>query len=287
MSRLPGRDPLRRVFGPTARRVRKLVRIGLSQLAPDVAQAGWTKRVVASGLKTLRDAPGEAALREAVARLGGPASDGTAAEWFARLERHRAELLQSDSPIFVDSSGPSAEMTTVAEVCGRTSKRPPWTGFLYDIVRAEQPDVILEMGTSVGISGAHLGAALVTNGHGRLITLEGRPDVAAVAERGFTKLGLPVKVIVGRFGDTLQSALSSHAPIDLMFIDGNHHEKPTIQYFNDALPYLSERALVVFDDIRWSDGMERAWKSLRTHFAVETAVDLREIGLLRLKARGT
>ena len=282
MSAFSGGKIVRRAVRRVIRQTKRMVRSAGARLAPGAAEAAQLRQIAARGREALRGNPDEAALAAAVNRLGRDPADELAREWFLRLEDRRAELLSSTSSILVDSSGASTETTTVAEVCRRTSKKPAWASLLYDIVRAEKPDVALEMGTSVGISGSYLGAALVSNGRGRLVTLEGRADVAAEARRGFAELGLPVEVVVGRFDDTLPTTLSAHAPIDLMFIDGNHHEEPTIGYFEQALPYLSRRALVVFDDIRWSEGMERAWTRLRRHPAVETAIDLQYIGLVRV-----
>jgi hypothetical protein len=48
------------------------------------------------------------------------------------------------------------------------------------------------------------------------------------------------------------------------------------------IPYLSERAIVVFDDISWSSGMKQAWKYIANHSKIGIAVDLQEIGICML-----
>jgi hypothetical protein len=50
-------------------------------------------------------------------------------------------------------------------------------------------------------------------------------------------------------------------------------------YFEQILPYLSDRALVIFDDISWSVGMCSAWKKIVGTEAVRIAVYLKAIGI--------
>lgn len=198
------------------------------------------------------------------------------------LEARRQQLLDSQESIRLMAEDGQRDTTTVAETTKRTSKSPEWCAFLFELAVAEKARSIVEMGTSVGVSGSYLATAAKLNG-GRLVTLEGLEDSAACAQRGFDELELPAEVVVGPFSDTLEPVLDRCSPIDLMFIDGHHHEEPTLEYFEAALPRLDKGALVAFDDIRWSDGMRRAWARLESHPAVAWALDLHAIGLTRIR----
>jgi predicted O-methyltransferase YrrM len=74
-------------------------------------------------------------------------------------------------------------------------------------------------------------------------------------------------------------ALSKMRPADYAFIDGHHDEKATVQYFDQMYPHLSSRSMVVFDDIDWSPGMQRAWKEIEKNPRVSLAVDLGPVGV--------
>ena len=50
--------------------------------------------------------------------------------------------------------------------------------------------------------------------------------------------------------------------LDFIFIDGNHREEATINYFKQLLPLIHNDSLMVFDDVHWSKGMENAWHSM-------------------------
>ena len=64
-------------------------------------------------------------------------------------------------------------------------------------------------------------------------------------------------VITGRFQDVLDDTLADLREVDYVFIDGHHDEKATLDYFNRIYPFLSKNAIVLFDDISWSEGMKR------------------------------
>jgi hypothetical protein len=90
----------------------------------------------------------------------------------------------------------------------------------------------------------------------------------------------------GRFEDTLGPALEELGEVALAFVDGHHDEGATIAYWERIAPRLARPALVVFDDIRWSDGMTRAWRAIAADARVELALDLRALGVCVVGAGG-
>jgi predicted O-methyltransferase YrrM len=91
---------------------------------------------------------------------------------------------------------------------------------LYMLARGCGARMIVEFGTSFGISTLHLAAALRDNGGGRLITSEFEPSKAARARNNLTAAGL-MDLVEIREGDALQT-LSVDLPetIDLLLLDG-------------------------------------------------------------------
>ena len=134
------------------------------------------------------------------------------------------------------------------------------------------------MGTAVGISGAYIAAALGPGA--RLATLDRLAGAVQAARATFDAVGIADRVTVmeGLFAETLEPALQRMAPVEFMFIDGHHEEDPTIAYLETALPYLAPKAVIVFDDIDWSDGMIRAWSSVAAR-APGFAAPLGSLGL--------
>ena len=212
-----------------------------------------------------------------------------------RIGARRASLLRSDQQIAVVDYGAGSgsdrrtddemrhgvpSVARVADVC-RASKPPFWAAFLMALVREARPASVVELGTCVGVSAAYQAAALAPGA--ALVTLEGSPEIAAIARE--TLAAFPAaRVVVGPFHKTLAGVLAAAAPVDLFFNDGHHDGPAVLRYLDEALPYVAPGAVVVFDDIGWSPGMRRAWAAIERHPRVAHAIDLETMGVAVLGA---
>lgn len=161
----------------------------------------------------------------------------------------------------------------------KNSVSPDWQcRFLFRLVNYLQPERILEMGSSLGLSAIalHFG-----NKSAQMVSLEGSPEIAQLARDNFKLLNADkIDVMVGSFDETLPIALNKLKKIDLAFIDGNHQKKPTLEYFEKILPYTHSKTVLIFDDIYWSDDMKSAWEELKKKETVKLTIDLFWCGLL-------
>jgi predicted O-methyltransferase YrrM len=149
---------------------------------------------------------------------------------------------------------------------------------LYRIARYAQPGNILELGTSLGISTMYLarGAPDAT-----IHSLEGCASKATRAERNFTKLSIKnVETYIGRFDILIDRVLDQIETIDLLFLDGNHRQGPTVEYFKKCAEKANNESIFIIDDIRWSAGMKNAWKEIKNHPGVKVTLDLFSLGLV-------
>jgi predicted O-methyltransferase YrrM len=215
--------------------------------------------------------------------------------WIQRIEALRAELNSTTTEISITDYGAGspectltgdemyqgrATTTTVGEVTRVSSKSYLWTLLLFKLVRKFKPSVCLELGTSVGISASYQAAALKLNQAGKIVTLEGAESLATLARQNFQRLALNnVVTIIGRFQETLEDVLYKYKPIDFVFIDGHHDEQATLTYFENIYPSLSDGAVLIFDDISWSEGMKRAWSTIIADERIGISVDLSRVGI--------
>ncbi|MCA1733877.1 MAG: class I SAM-dependent methyltransferase [Acidobacteria bacterium] len=277
--------------------------VSLFTLEPMTSLANITRHIDNSarllalrlGLSHPRSEPVQAALRKTFRNDATPEERA----WVERIETLRSELNSSSDPIDILDFGagdPNSTLTagemyegraarrTIGEISRASSKRSFWAFLLFRLIRELKPKACLELGTSVGISASYQAAALTLNGAGALVTLEGAPALASKARTNFEALGLRnVRVVSGRFQDTLPRVLEEMGQIDYAFIDGHHDERATIDYFHQIEPFLSSSSVLVFDDINWSRGMRRAWKAIRSDGAVTEAIDLGSMGLCIMK----
>lgn len=206
---------------------------------------------------------------------------------YRRIESLRKDLRSSRETIEVKDFGAgsvkgSPSRRRVASIAASAAKPAKPGQLLYRVARHYKPATMLELGTSLGISGAYLSC-----GHpaGRLITCEGSPAIAALAAKSFETLRLSnVEIHEGDFDSILPSVLEKAGGIDLAFIDGNHREEPTLRYFQQIIGFMNRPGILIFDDIHWSEGMERAWEAIKLHPQSMLTVDLFFMGIVFLSA---
>jgi predicted O-methyltransferase YrrM len=235
----------------------------LRRLAEDLRGRGDPHDRLARGLRAV-----------AVRRPGRDAQ-----RWSERIEAERARLDASQEPITKDRG---QVVTTVSDVA-RASVSPAHAWTLWALTREIGARRVLEMGTCVGVSGSYLAAASGTSdAGGTLRTLEGYEDRAAVARDTFRRLGFTdAEVVVGPFARTLPGTLDDD-PFDIVFIDGHHDHDATLRYVDQVRAACRPGAVLVLDDIAWSEGMTAAWHEVQRRLAASAHADLGRVGVIVL-----
>jgi len=266
------------------RGVRRIARITYEKL---FARAGAraVERMLADGLPPQ--------LAPALRFLFTGRAPATAQDAALRIERLREEIAARPDVYkfahFDTSLGPVRLAEPVRETTGAlTSERlatvlsvpKRWGLFLHLCADAFNAAIILEMGACVGVSAAYLASI---RSRPLLVTLEGSPALAQIAQASLDAVADRGKVIVGPFEQTLAPALdrlgAQDQTIDVAFVDGHHEEAATLHYVSAIRPHLSSTALIILDDIHLYEGMWRAWQTLSSADDV-VAVNVGRFGLL-------
>jgi predicted O-methyltransferase YrrM len=202
---------------------------------------------------------------------------------YAAVEARRKQLLNSPVSISVTDFGAGSHtgagrQRRVADIARTAAKPPHLAQLLFRLVNYFRPATILELGTSLGLTTAYLAVA---DSRHHITTFEGCPNVAGIARETFSALNISsVRIVEGNIDDTLAPTLAALPPVDFVFFDGNHRYEPTLRYFELCLARRTDESVFVFDDIHWSEEMERAWEAIKTHPDVTVTVDLFYIGLV-------
>ena len=202
---------------------------------------------------------------------------------FDDVEQLRRRLMRSPSTLEMTDFGAGSRVTgtttrQLAQVARDSANGGARGRLLFRLVDFLKPDSLLEMGTSLGIGTLYQKFAAR---NAPMISLEGCPQTAERARHHFDVLHRSeVDVRVGPFDETLPRALADLGKVDWLFNDGDHRYEPTLRYFELTLPHVHADTVLAFDDIHWSDGMERAWCELRVHPRVRLSVDFYHCGLL-------
>jgi len=205
------------------------------------------------------------------------------------VEQSRQLMLKSDKNITKQEYGSGSKVfennaseESISSVCRIASKKKSAALVLYHLLRNQKPEHAVELGTCLGISAAYQGVALKANGKGKLITIEGSPGRAIFATENVHELGLEkyVEVIQGRFQDVLEHQLQKLPFVDFAFIDGHHQEDATLKYYQQLLPWFKKGGIMVFDDIFWSAGMNRAWQTIKKSGNFSAVMEYKGMGFV-------
>jgi predicted O-methyltransferase YrrM len=195
----------------------------------------------------------------------------------------RSEYLHSDEVIEIVDFGAGStifkdnkrKVSQLAAVSAMTDK---YGALLFRMVKHFKPKTIVELGSCIGI-----GTSWQAIGHdgSKLFTIEGDPSSHAITKHTVSKLALKnVCLLQGTFEEELPKLLELLESVDFVFIDGNHREKPTLEYFNLLKPRLNKSSVVIFDDIHLTQEMERAWTVIKADSDVVLTVDIFRFGMV-------
>ncbi len=198
-------------------------------------------------------------------------------------EALRKKMQQDATVLNIEDFGAGSSIAktnqrSITSIAKNAAKPKKFGQLLYRMVKAYQPATILELGTSLGITTSYLSLA---KPDACLITMEGASEIAEVASKNFIKSGLTnITIEQGNFDVILTRAIAKLSSVNFAFIDGNHRQQPTENYFNQLLSKINNDSILIFDDIHWSKEMEAAWDTIKKHPAVTCTVDLFFIGIV-------
>ena len=202
---------------------------------------------------------------------------------YEKVELQRNRLLNDNTVLEVEDFGAGSVIDkknkrTISSIAKNAAKPKKFGQLLFRMVKYYQPPIILELGTSLGITTSYLSLA---KPGARVVTMEGSKEIAEVAKRNFSNLETRnIEISEGNFDDTLSSVISQLSSVDLVFVDGNHRKEPTIRYYQQLLAKTNNDSILVFDDIHWSSEMEGAWDTIKNDTAVSCSIDLFFIGIV-------
>ena len=205
---------------------------------------------------------------------------------YSILKDYRASLYSNENLIQVTDFGAGSrifksnfrQISQIAKTAGITPKRAE---LLFRIVKYFQPNSILEIGTSLGLATSALS---VGSPNSKIISLEGCPNTFSQCQLQFQKFNINnVDSINVEFSKYFAQVLPSEVR-QLIYLDGNHSQSATLNYFELLLPTVSNESVWIFDDIHWSTDMENAWNKIKSHPKVTVTIDTFQWGIVFFRA---
>lgn len=143
----------------------------------------------------------------------------------------------------------------ISDPIPRYGRRIGW----YAAVRALQPDLVVETGTDKGLGSVVLAAAILRNGHGRVITIDVNPAA------GYLIGGRWAELVDYRAGDSHVVLRDIDEPIGMFIHDSLHTVAHETEEYRLIEPNLTEDSIVLSDNsdvdptlMHWAEG--RDWR---------------------------
>ena len=135
---------------------------------------------------------------------------------------------------------------------------------------------VLELGTNTGFSGCYFLSCPQVE---QLVTIEGSKDLCEIADRNLRRISDKYKIMNMLFDDAIEQLYRNDEKFDCVFIDGQHEREATWHYTTRVMPMLNNGGTIIFDDIYWSDDMNRFWKEICMSLDFSVTIDLRLKGV--------
>ncbi len=123
------------------------------------------------------------------------------------------------------------------------AKEPHWARRLgwYSLVRAAQPDHVVETGTHLGLGSCVIAAALIQNGHGRLTTIDIDPEAGYL-------IGEPWASVIDRRAGSSVDILADLKDVDVFLHDSLHTYDYETKELTAVEPNLRPDAIILSDN---------------------------------------
>ncbi|MBI3520584.1 MAG: class I SAM-dependent methyltransferase [Bacteroidetes bacterium] len=202
---------------------------------------------------------------------------------FEILNTLRKQLQKDTTSITVTDFGAgskklNSDKRVISQIARHGIAQKKQAEFLYRLINKYTPNTIIELGTSIGLTSLYLSKAATKS---TVYTIEGCPNLYRYAQSLFKEhQSKNIQAIHGNFNTELPKLLTHIKSLDLLYVDGNHAYEPTMNYFKMALQKKHVNSIFIFDDIYWSDDMQKAWKEIFEHKDVTLSLDLFYFGIV-------
>jgi len=199
-----------------------------------------------------------------------------------KIENIRFSLLNNEKIIEVNDLGAGSkkhksnkrQISKIAKYSLTSSK---YCSFLQNLVEFTESKTVLELGTSLGITSLYLKNA---HNNPEIHTVEGAKEIAQIASENFKELNKDIKIYTSDFESFFKKAISDNLKFDFFFIDGHHTKEATLKYFEYSRQIMKPNSTFVFDDIRWSKDMFKAWETIKSSDFQGAYVELFKMGVI-------
>ena len=164
----------------------------------------------------------------------------------------------------------------ISDIYKTSSSRGKFGKILFQLVRHYKPMKVLEFGTSMGIGSICMACG---TSQSTITTVEGCTNTFEVAKENITATLLTNIDSINSTFDAYIDGLTDEV-FDLIFIDGHHDGTALMNYLKRLEIHSHNETIFILDDIRWSNSMFEAWKTIKSDSKYHVTIDLFRMGIV-------
>ncbi len=179
----------------------------------------------------------------------------------AHAEHLRTTLADTVRPTFFRTG---LRTMPANDAVDRLSSPAPGCALLAHLVERASPRWTVEIGSAFGVASVAIAVALARDGDARFDGIELEEWKASIADAAVRAvLGERARVHGGPAQERLPALLERRAaPIDFAFVDALHTYDATWAEHRLLAGATAPGAIVVYDDVWWSEDMHRCWEAI-------------------------
>ncbi len=173
--------------------------------------------------------------------------------------------------------------STVGARTSEEVRSEPLMGRIFAWIAApRRPETIVEIGTAFGVSGMYWLAGLELVGRGTLHTFEANEHWGRIARTNLEAVSTRFQLTLGTFEDNARAVLG-HRRVDIAFVDAIHTSAFVFAQYEILKRHVAPGALILFDDIAFSEDMKACWRWLAALPEVHASAEIGDrVGVIEL-----
>ncbi|GHV06074.1 O-methyltransferase [Bacteroidia bacterium] len=190
------------------------------------------------------------------------------------IELIRQQLLLKEDTIVLPSNSGTG---TIAKVVEREGIRPKRGALLFRLTNYFQPDRILQIGPTTGLSTLYLSSYKPEL---TCVSLETIPEYTPISRWVYEKgARTAIDLQAGDCQTTLPPALERLGKVDFVYFNTWSETSP-LWLFDTCLKYAHNETVFVFEGIRVNKQMRVFWETVCEHPEISTSIDLYSTGIV-------
>lgn len=203
---------------------------------------------------------------------------------YLAVEQQRKKLLNDDRRVVLDGLAVHPNFSKrrgipVKQLVKMLLKKPKVDQLIFRLMVNQQPESILELGTSLGVTTAYLSKGAPKSS---VVTVEQHSILGDMAGYPSSVLALDNVEMLNLNLEQLRAKMAFEV-VDVICINSALPEDMVLQYFEFCTTIVNQRSMVIIDSIYLNERRKAIWTAIKHHSKVTVTIDLFWIGLVYFK----